>query len=584
MVINSPVPELQSALRELKPYALRVSGFGIVASLLVLAPSWYMLEVYDRVVNSRNVMTLAMLTLAVLLIYAVMEALEWARSEIAFAAASQFETRLASRVFGAAFEASRKRQPGGGMQAVNDLHTVRQFVHSPVLAAVVDIPAAAVFLVLIWAISPVLGMVALAAALLQVLMAALNISGTRAPLREANQHGFAAQQFADRMARSAPVIAAMGMAANVRRRWLDTQSKAVGLQARASGTGGVYQSLSKLLQNLVNSALLGVSAWLLLHDSLNGGPAMLIVAGILGGRVLAPFVQIILQWQTVAGAQQAWGRLQQLMQAMPAVEPAMPLPAPQGMLTVDSIVACAPGQQSPILKGLGFAVEPGEVCVVMGPSASGKSSLARVVLGVWPTASGHVRLDGVAVATWNKQELGPHLGYVPQGVELIEGTLADNIARFGDTDRAPVEAAARLVGLHEFIESLPQGYDTPIGPGGCVLSGGQRQRVALARALYGSPTLVVLDEPNASLDEAGDAALTAAIMACKQRGATVIVMSHRPSVLNVADKLLLLRDGQQQAFGPRDEVLAAIQQARAAALQQAQVVEPPRRAPMAANG
>ncbi len=571
--------DLHLALRELKPHALRVAGFGVVASLLVLAPSWYMLEVYDRVVNSRSVMTLAMLTIAVLLIYMVMEGLEWARSEIAYAAASRFESTLAARVFRAAFEADRKRLPGGGMQAVHDLRTVRQFIHSPVLASVIDIPAAVVFLALIWAISPALGIVAIAAALLQVGIAALNMSGTRAALREANQNSFAAQQFADRMARSAPLIAAMGMAGNVRQRWLELQNKAVGIQAGASRTGGVYQALSKMLQQLVNSALLGMSAWLLLHDSLNGGPAMLVVAGILGGRVLAPFVQIVTQWQTVATARQSWDRLSQLLQAVPAPEPAMPLPAPKGALVVEHVVASAPGQQVPILKGVGFALEPGSLCVVMGPSGSGKSSLARVLLGLWPTASGKVRLDGVAVAGWDKLQLGRHLGYVPQSVQLIDGTVADNIARYTEGGREAVVAAARLVGLHEFIESLPQGYDTPIGPGGCVLSGGQRQRVALARALYGEPALVVLDEPNASLDEAGDAALAAALTACKRRGATVVVMSHRPSVLNVADHLLLLRDGQQQGFGPRDEVLAAMQQARAAAHAQAAAS----RAPLAAN-
>ncbi len=591
MAAQPSASELQIALRELKPYAWRVAGFGVIASLLVLAPSWYMLEVYDRVVNSRSWMTLAMLTVAVLLIYAVMEGLEWARSEIAHAAATRFEAKLAARVFRAGFEASRKRLPGGGMQAVNDLRTVRQFIHSPVLSALVDVPAAAVFLALLWAISPVLGGVAVAAALLQVLVTGLNMSGTRVALREANQHSYTAQQFADRMARSAPLIAAMGMAAQVRRRWAAEQNKAVGLQAQASGTGGVYQSISKLLQNLVNSALLGLSAWLLLHNALNGGPAMLVVAGILGGRVLAPFVQIILQWQTVAGAQQAWDRLDQLLQAVPAPLPGMPLPAPKGALVVDNVVACAPGQQTPILKGLGLALQPGEVCVVMGPSGSGKSSLARVLLGLWPSASGKVRLDGVAVAGWDKQQLGAHLGYLPQSVELIDGTLAENIARFGDVQddarRAAVEAAARTVGLHDFIAALPQGYDTPIGPDGCVLSGGQRQRVALARALYGSPTLVVLDEPNSSLDEAGDAALAVAIADCKRRGATVVVMSHRPSVLNVADKLLLLRDGQQQAFGPRDDVLAAIQQARATAMPPAPPAQPadlPQRTAVAANG
>ena len=239
----------------------------------------------------------------------------------------------------------------------------------------------------------------------------------------------------------------------------------------------------------------------------------------------------------------------------------MLLPPPKGRLAVENLVAAAPGSQAPILKGLAFGLQPGEVLAVVGPSASGKTTLARLLMGLWPAVSGKVRLDGADVFAWDKQELGPHLGYLPQGVELLEGTLAENIARFGEPSRVKGEAVARAVGLHEFIESLPQGYDSPVGREGAMLSGGQRQRVALARALYGDPVLVVLDEPNSSLDEAGDAALAQAIQALKARGTTFVVMTHRTSVLGVADKMLVLRDGAQQAFGPRDEVLAALNQA-----------------------
>ena len=282
----------------------------------------------------------------------------------------------------------------------------------------------------------------------------------------------------------------------------------------------------------------------------------------LGGRVLAPLSQLVAQWNAVVNVRGAWSRLEGLLAAVPAKADAMSLPAPKGHLTVEGLMAGAPGQQTPIVRGVQFGLAPGEVLAVVGPSASGKTTLARLLVGLWPAMAGKVRLDGADVHTWDKTELGPYLGYLPQGVELLEGTLAENIARFGEVDMVQVEAAARLVGLHELIMSMPQGYNSPIGRDGAMLSGGQRQRVGLARALYGKPVFVVLDEPNSSLDEAGDAALANAIAALKQLGTTFVVMTHRTSVLGVADKMLLMRDGAQQAFGPRDEVLAALQQGR----------------------
>jgi ATP-binding cassette, subfamily C, bacterial exporter for protease/lipase len=311
-----------------------------------------------------------------------------------------------------------------------------------------------------------------------------------------------------------------------------------------------------------------------MRNELHGGSAMMIIASVLGGRVLAPLVLIVSQWRAVVNVRDAYARLDQLLTQFPQNPPAMPLPAPRGVLTVEALVAGAPGNPSPIVKGVQFGLQPGEVVAVIGPSASGKTTLARLLVGVWPAASGKVRLDGADVFTWDKEELGPHVGYLPQGVELLEGTLAENIARFGPVDLIKVEAAARSVGLHEFILALPKGYDSPVGRDGGMLSGGQRQRVALARALYGDPVFVVLDEPNSSLDEAGDAALTAAIAQRKAQGTGFVVMTHRTSLLAVADKLLIVRDGNQAAFGPRDEVLAALQKANQEAQAKARAVVP----------
>ena len=558
---NTPASELHQAIAALRPYFVRAGWFSVLASLLVLAPSGYMLEVYDRVVNSRSHMTLWMLTLLVLGLYLLMEVLEWARSETMRAASVELDNKMSGRIFTAVFEANLRRLPGGTQQPLNDFRQVRDFPFSPALWALMEAPVALVMVVLLFLISPVLGWSALVFAVLQTLVAWFNERSTKPVLMEANRSAIAAQQYADGTLRNAEVIESMGMLRNTHQRWIQKQQDFLRLQARASESAGGFQALAKLLQNTLGSLLLGLGCWLLLHNQLNGGSGMMIVGSILGGRMLAPLVQVVSQWQTVVNVRDAWMRLVQLLAAVPARAPSMALPAPRGVLQVEQLVAGAPGSGVPILRGVVFALNPGEALAVVGPSASGKTTLARLLVGLWPAASGKVRLDGADVHTWNKGELGPHVGYLPQGVELFEGTLAENIARFGVVDPAKVEAAARAVSLHDFIVSLPQGYDSAVGAEGARLSGGQRQRVGLARALYGDPVFVVLDEANSSLDEEGDAALARAISAAKARGTTFVIMTHRTSVLGVVDKMLVLRDGQQQAFGPRDDVLAALNKA-----------------------
>lgn len=561
--------ELREAIASLRPFFVRSGWFSLVCSLLVLAPSGYMLEVYDRVVNSRSHTTLVMLTLLVLGAYVVMEVLEWARSEVMRAASVELDSKMSVRIFNAIFEANLRRLPGGTQQPLNDFRQVRDFLYSPVLLALLESPISLVMMVLLFLISPVLGWSALVFAVLQTLVAWLNERSTQPPLMQANRAAIEAQQYADNTLRNAEVIESMGMLRDTHRRWLLKQRDFLDLQALASERAGGFQAISKLLQNTLSSLLLGLGCWLLLRNELNGGGGMMIVASILGGRMLAPLVQVVSQWQTVVNARDAWTRLDGLLTAVPARPPGMALPAPRGALQVEQLVAAAPGNPLPILRGVQFALAPGEVLAVVGPSAAGKTTLARLLVGLWPAQGGKVRLDGADIHTWNKAELGAHLGYLPQGVELFEGTLAENIARFAEVEPAKVEAAARAVGLHEFILSLPLGYDSPVGPEGARLSGGQRQRVGLARALYGDPVFVVLDEPNSSLDEEGDAALARAIQESKARGTTFVVMTHRTSVLAVADKMLVLRDGMQQAFGPRDEVLAALHQAQQPAQQPA---------------
>ncbi len=553
--------ELRQAVMSLRPYFVRAAWFSIISCLLVLAPSGYMLEVYDRVINSRNHLTLAMLTLLVLGAYLLMEVLEWARAQIMHEAGVQLDAQMRDRIFSAIFQANLKKMPGGSLQPLNDFRTLQDFLGSPPLLALMEAPVSLVFLALMFAISPVLGWAAIAGSLLQVFVGWLNERSTQPPLVAANRSAMAAQQYADGSLRNAQVIESMGMLRDIHRRWMGRQREFLGLQAMASDQAGGYQALTKFLQTTMGSLMLGLGAWLLLRNSLNGGSGMMLVASILGGRVLAPLVQIVTQWRLVVNVRDAWQRLDSLLAAVPARPASMPLPAPRGLLQVESLVAGAPGSAAVIVKNVAFALSPGEVLAVVGPSASGKTTLARLLVGLWPAASGKVRLDGADVFSWDKHELGPCLGYLPQGVELLDGTLAENIARFGDVEPAKVTAAAGAVGLHDFIMSLPQGYESPVGREGARLSGGQRQRVALARAIYGDPVLVVLDEPNSSLDEAGDAALAAAVLALEARGTTFVVMTHRSSVLAVADKMMVLHDGVVQAFGPRDDVLAALKKA-----------------------
>ena len=559
---QSPPSELSKALKFLRPEIFRAIGFSLLISLLALSPTVYMLEVYDRVVYSRNGNTLLMLTLMVVFAYALMELLEIVRGALMRASGVRLDAALSKRVYDAMFMGYLKRQMGGSIQVLHDLKTVREFLAHPALSAVMEAPVALLALALIFAINPFLGWSAVVGGLLQVGITWMNERATREPLYDAKRASQGAQQFADASLRNAHVIESMGMLEAIHGQWQKRQNEFVSLQAQASEGAGYWTAMSKFLQQLMSSLLLGLGAWLLLNNSLNGGGGMMIIGSVLGGRVLAPLSQLVAQWHAVVNVRSAWLRLETLLAQLPPKSQAMALPAPKGNLSVEGLLAGAPGQQAPILRGLQFALAPGEVLAVVGPSASGKTTLARLLVGLWPTMSGKVRLDGADIHTWDKIELGPHVGYLPQGIELLEGTLAENIARFGDVDMTKVEAAARLVGLHEVIMRLPQGYNSAMGRDGAMLSGGQRQRAGLARALYGQPVFVVLDEPNSSLDEVGDAALANAISTLKHSGTTFVVMTHRSSVLGVADKMLILLEGTQQAFGPRDEVLAALQKPR----------------------
>jgi ATP-binding cassette subfamily C exporter for protease/lipase len=556
-----------SVNKPLTKHFRQVLFFSFFINLLVLAPSWYMLEVYDRVINSSNARTLEMLTLMVLLIYVVLEVLEFARSRMMFSMAESLEGQVREQLFDHTFKAKLRGLPGGSMQVFNDLKSVQDAITSPGLTALIDIPFALIALVLIFAISSTLGWFALGGAVLLALVTLLNQSQTQAPLKKATQGSISAQAYVSSVIKNAQVIESMGMLSAIRRRWQEKQNEFLVYQGLASDRAGAGQAISKFLQTLQGSLLLGLGCWLTLTGELPMGGSLIIIGSILGGRVLSPLVLVATFWRPMLSAQDALSRLEKMAALFPTPMPTMDLPAPQGHVTAESIVASAPNSQVAILKGVSFKLPAGESLAVIGPSASGKTTLARLLTGVWPAANGKLRLDGADVYTWNKEELGRHVGYLPQNVELFDGTIAENISRFGDVDTKAVEEAVSTVGLAGFIGSLQDGVDTEIGEDGAFLSGGQRQLVALARAIYKRPKLIVLDEPNSNLDEAGDQSLVNTIQAIQAFGATLVIISHRPQVLSVIKSTMVLVDGQVKAFGPTKEVIEKLQQGAKAATQ-----------------
>ncbi len=541
--------------------------YSLIIGVLSLGPTIFMLEVYDRVVNSRSSTTLVMLLILVIGSYIVMELLELVRHDLLQKVALGLDQELRNRLFNITFEANLKRIPGGSIQAFNDLRTIRDFIPSGAVTALLDAPMALVFLLIVFLLSPWLGVMALVGALVQVWIAYQTEKKTMPVLTDANRGAIDAQNYANGVLRSPQVIEAMGMLGAVHGRWMEKQGKFLDLQAVASDTAGANNAASKLIQALQSSLLLGAACWLTLKGQMLGGGGMMIVASTLGGKVLSPLAQLVAQWRLVVNARDAYQRLENMLGYFADTPSTMTLPAPKGFLTVEGVVAAAPGSAVAILKGVSFAVAPGECVMVIGPSASGKTTLARLIMGLWPASGGKVRLDGADVYTWNKEELGPYLGYLPQTVELFDGTIAENIARFGGVDLEEVKRVIREVGLVDMVNALPDGLHTRVGEDGAILSGGQRQRVALARAIYSKPKLIILDEPNSSLDEAGELALLQTLANLKAQGASVLVITHRTSILPQADKLLMLRDGQVAMFGARDEVLQALQKAQTEAQQ-----------------
>ncbi len=552
---------LARVIRGQSSYVRRAAFISIITSLLAVTPTLYMMVVYDRVITSRSDTTLLMFLLCAIGIYALMEILEFVRNRLLHLAGWQIDHALRDRVHDQAFHASLRQQTTG-TQPLSDLRTLREFIGSPAVGALLDSPASLVFLVAIFLLNPWLGITSLAIAAVQSLIGIRTEKKTLPLLTEASRAQMHAQMNLSGILRNAQVITAMGMKTVLFSRWMQLQRRFLLRQAQASDVAGTNSASAKFIQTLQGSLLLGLSCWLTLKGTLPGGGAMMIVASMLGGRVLAPLITLISLWRQVIQAREAYHRLDDFLGADIPTTTAMSLPAPDGVLTVEGLHAHAPGSDTFILRNVSFAAMPGEALLIAGPSAAGKTTLARLLVGARAASSGKVRLDGADLHAWDKRELGPHIGYLPQNVELFDGTIAENIARFGDIDTQQVDEAIALCGLTDFIAKQPQGIHTRIGEEGAFLSGGQRQRIGIARAIYGNPRLIVLDEPNASLDEAGEQALLATLAELKARACTIIVISHRTSILPAMDHILILRDGMVRLFGSRDEVLLQLEAPR----------------------
>lgn len=557
------VPALTRVLSSCRRAAVWLLVFSLAINLLILASPIYMMQIFDRVLSSGRMETLLFLTVIAGVAVIFMGAIEIVRGQFMQRAGRWLVLRLAPEVIEATMRSSQLGNHNGA-QPLRDLASVRTTIVSPSISALFDAPWAPIFILVIFFLHPWLGGIAVGAAVLLMILALLNELAARRPLKEASRLVIGNTYAVDAALRNAEAIHAMGMLPNFLVRYARTNDESLHQLVQAGDRNAAMVGISKALRIFVQILILGTGAYLVLGVELT--PGGMIAASILLGRALAPVEQLIGAWKQLVGARQAWGRLDELFYALPPRPKTMPLAAPEGRLSCERVVYAVPQRERPILGGIDLTVGPREALSIVGPSAAGKSSLCKILVGAWRPTGGHVRLDGADVYTWDAAQLGRFLGYLPQDVGLFGGSIIDNIARLApDPNPTAVIEAAKIAGVHDMILALPNGYETEIGEGGAFLSGGQRQSIGLARAFYGRPRLIVLDEPNTSLDANGEEKLLRAIMTAKGWGASVVIVSHQPRMmLRSVDKLLLLRDGVQHGFGPRDKVLSQLRAVRLA--------------------
>ncbi len=531
--------------------------FSMFVNLLMLTGPFFMLQVYDRVLSSRSIPTLVALGILVVVLYAFMAILDVLRSRIVARAGVRLDDTLAPRVVDAMMIHSANKTPNVGSLPARDLDTIRQFVSGPGLIALFDTPWVPVYLLVIFLFHPVLGFLSLAGAVILFILMIANERLTREPMAQLSAQANVSHATTEELYQNAELIRALGMSETMRNRWMGEHDKTLVDGLTVSDRNGAITGLTKAVRLVLQSSILGVGAYLVIQQQIQ--PGVMIAASIIFARAVAPVEQTIAHWRNVLGARKSWERLQSLMINTPFPGEPLQLPDPKGHISADGIALVVKGRDAPLLQGIQFELKPGEALGVLGPTGAGKSTLAKVLIGAILPQKGRVQIDGAALDQWDRDRLGQHVGYLTQDSELFSGTVAENISRFDENaDSRNIIEAAKLSELHNYILDLPNGYDTPLGRNGIPVSGGQRQRIGLARAVYGKPSIVILDEPNANLDATGEAAVITCIKRLKEQGAAVIVIAHRPSAIQAVDKILYLRDGKQVAFGPRDEVLKKI--------------------------
>ncbi|MEX0619744.1 MAG: type I secretion system permease/ATPase [Pseudohongiellaceae bacterium] len=550
-------PELAEALKAVKQYFIYAGVFSAAVNMLMLVPIIYMLQVYDRVISSGSLSTLTMLSLLLVFLLMAMGGFEWVRSMILISASNKIEKGLRGRVFDATFKhALLTGGSNNSSQGNSDLSSLRQFLTGNGLFAFFDAPWFPIYVAIMFMFHPWFGVVAIIAGIIMLALAFANEMVTNKKLKDANSQAHRVTNQINGSLRNAEVIAAMGMGEDIRRRQEKRSDEVLKLQTEASRSAGILTSVSKTFRITVQSLILGLGAFLALRQEIS--PGMMIAGSLLLGRALAPIDLLVGTWKGFSVARAQYERLGELLENIPPDEETMSLPPPEGNLSVEQLFVTPPGARGAVVRSVSMDIPAGSALGIVGPSASGKSSLARALLGIWPASSGKVRLDGADIAAWNRTELGPYIGYLPQDIELFDGTISENICRFGEPDAEKIVAAAKLAGVHELILRLPQGYDTVIGSAGGILSGGQRQRIGLARSVYDNPKILVLDEPNSNLDDQGEKELVAAIKRIKSLGCTVIVITHRMMVLQSVDRILVMKEGAAVSLGPKDQILASL--------------------------
>ncbi|TCZ57954.1 type I secretion system permease/ATPase [Roseicella aquatilis] len=558
---NAPITPLQRALRACRKQFIVVGLFSGVVNLLQLTTSVYMMQVFDRVLASRILDTLYYLSLIAVVATLALALLEAVRGQVMQRVAAWVEHRVAPEGFIRAIESTLRGRPYR-MEALRDLATCRGFLGSPGALSLYDVPWIPIYIAVIFALHWVMGLIALGGAVILFGLTLASDLVTSKLIREANVAAMASQRRADSISRNAEVIDSMGMLPAVMGSWRESVAAMAEPQQRAADRAAVLQAITKFVRLTVQIAILGVGAYLVLQQELTSGAS--IAGSIIMGRALAPVEQLIGGWKALVQARQSYRRLQAFL-GQPRIRPAgMPLPEPTGRISVERVSYAFPGQGVALIKGVNFSLSPGESLAIIGPSAAGKTTLIRLLIGTLQPSAGTVRLDGADVFQWQREDFGRYVGYLPQDVELFDGTVFQNIARMADAEPGAVYEAAKLAGCHDMILRLTNGYDTQIGDGGQHLSGGQRQLVGLARAMFGQPKLIVLDEPNSNLDGDSEATLTQALERLKAQGTTVVLVSHRPTLVQGVDKVLLLKDGALEMFGPRVEVLKRLMAPRPA--------------------